>query len=142
VSAAPANAQSSVDFRVGDYGRRGGVSVDIHIGNGRWYPRGGHYPRGPVYDRGCYPDYRGDCGRGPVYRGDRDCRHFDGCGHRDYRPSSIQVLVIDYVPAYDRYGRYMGERRVERWVNAYWDHQRGGYWYTDRYGRYVPGNDQ
>jgi hypothetical protein len=23
-------------------------------------------------------------------------------------------------------------------VNAYWDHQRGGYWYTDRYGRYVP----
>lgn len=142
VSAPAANAQS-IDFRVGGghhngwhnggWDHRGGhhgggFSIDIRIGDPRCGRGYDCYPRGPVYREPYPPVYRGPVYRGPVYR--------DDCGRCDddynYRPSSIQVLVTEYTPVYDRYGRYCGDRRWEHYVTAYW---RGdGYYWTDNNG--------
>jgi hypothetical protein len=54
-----------------------------------------------------------------------------------YATPSIQVEVTEYEPIYDYDGYVVGERRVDRWVTAYWDQGRGGYWYRDCYGDYV-----
>lgn len=136
VSAPAANAQSSVDVHIGNgghygggWGRHDGGSIDVHIGT----RRGGVYRGGRDCDhRGSYCDHRG-----PVYRDGRNCDRYDGCNDRDYdyRPRSIQVSVIESVPVYDHHGRYMGESRRERWVNAYWNPRRGAYTYIDRQGR-------
>jgi hypothetical protein len=96
------------------YDHRGGVGIDIRIGGGY---------RGPVYVPA------------PIYR-DRGC--YDGCGRGyEYTPSSINVRVVDVEVIYDRYGRACGQRDVERFVTAYWDNARGGYWYVNRFGEYV-----
>jgi hypothetical protein len=139
VSASSANAQS-VDFRIGTgvysnggYGhggwhgnRRDGVSIDIRIGDRHRHGNGcGRYNDcGPVY-------------RGPVYR-DNDCRR--GCGdYGGYRgpQQTITVIVSEQIPVYDRWGNYRGTTYQDRRVIAYWNPQRGGYYYTDRHGNYI-----
>lgn len=131
-SFAPAANAQSIGFGIhGGHHGRGGVSVDIRIGD-RW----GH---GPYYGRGC--GRWDNCGsrRGPIYvPAPRRGGCYDDCYDRDYyRPSSIQVQVWVTVTDRDRYGRPCGTHQVRAWRNAYWDNNRGGYWYTDEYGNYV-----
>jgi hypothetical protein len=94
----------------GGYDRhRGGISFDIRIGGGR------DYCPPPVYR---VPDCDRDYYRAPVV----------------VRPSCIQVIDIEYVTVYDRYGYPCGRERRERTVTAYWNARLCAYTYIDRSG--------
>lgn len=127
---APATA-SAQSVGVGVNIRNGHTSVGIYVGDGHrggWRGNGGwHGNRGPVYRN---PGCNRGCGGYDYPRG----------GGYGYQREVITVYVDQYVKVWDRScGRYV-QRRVQVPVRAYWDDRRGGYWYTDQYGNYVPVN--
>ncbi len=114
------------------FGGRGGFSFDYRESHG---PR--HFP-GPIYRDPCYRTP----GCGPVYRVP-DCDDYGyGCGPRyNYHPPiSVRVLEtrIVNVRVWDSYlGCWVlapREISTERYVTAYWDNYRGGYYYIDSWG--------
>lgn len=102
--------------------------------------RNGHTSVGIYVNDGWNGGWRGN--RGPVYRDrcNRGCGGYDYPRGGGYQREVITVYVDQLVSVWDRRcGRYI-DRWVQVPVRAYWDNRRGGYWYTDQYGNYVPVN--